>query len=653
MLESNNILLDLGKAPKSALTGPAEPSQDIAAEKPGPFSALLGDAAARIKAAKSGNQMPLSAQQKSASIQFQSPEQMSTRTLQGGTALIVGGAEPTDAGLLAFARAQGMDPEALGLVSQKGPDQPDSTVAEAALTDSSVLFKSASITGANVTGASVTREGGTALIVGGAEPTDAGLLAFARAQGMDPEALGLVSQKGPDQPDSTVAEVALTDSSVLFKSASITGANVTGASVTRVSNLETSLSDASDIGPRISGARVTDTDFRNTLGNGRGNGEDNTLRSNTEAPAVPSPELAAMAGLNGAATQNSALSTNPGLQKTGLQHNALNTQSHMEQHGPVNAQQNPSDIISGGVPKTDLNPIQAASFNLQQAPTKLAQGLQPSTDTVKKTLDIKAETTISSVKLDSSVASLDGASAATEANRLTIAPKLAKVFLTQHRDRQNLPPTKMDAINLVEAKALIASSQSVISSAPALSAGMTSSPLFAESATTNLPAASNLRPDLLAPMPAEDARQEMLRRQDDYMQLSRQLTDVLGKRLTAQIQRGSWQVEMELHPKSLGRVDVQLEMKNGELEARFIASNATTRDLINEGMPRLREAFQEHGTETAYKDSGAANQDAADGKSTASDNTADGSDNRLASESESDSGKNSQQSTADGLNILV
>jgi flagellar hook-length control protein FliK len=154
-------------------------------------------------------------------------------------------------------------------------------------------------------------------------------------------------------------------------------------------------------------------------------------------------------------------------------------------------------------------------------------------------------------------------------------------------------------------------------------------------------------------MPAEDARQEMLRRQDDYMQLSRQLTDVLGKRLTAQIQRGSWQVEMELHPKSLGRVDVQLEMKNGELEARFIASNATTRDLINEGMPRLREAFQEHGTETAYKDSGAANQGAADGKSTASDNTADGSDNRLASESESDSGKNSQQSTADGLNILV
>ena len=230
---------------------------------------------------------------------------------------------------------------------------------------------------------------------------------------------------------------------------------------------------------------------------------------------------------------------------------------------------------------------------------------------------------------------------------------MADAFLQQHRHRQNLAPTKMDAINLTEAKALTASASSTLSSAPVLSASVASAPMFAEATATSGAAASGLKSDLSAAAPAEDTRQEMLRRQDDYTQLSRQLTDALGKRLTAQIQRGSWHVEMELHPKSLGRVEVQLEMKNGELEARFIAANATTRDLINEGMPRLREAFQEHGTETAYKDLGTANQGADDGKPTASGNGAPGSDKRLDPDVEGVSGKNSQQLSADGLDVLV
>jgi flagellar hook-length control protein FliK len=166
-------------------------------------------------------------------------------------------------------------------------------------------------------------------------------------------------------------------------------------------------------------------------------------------------------------------------------------------------------------------------------------------------------------------------------------------------------------------------------------------------------ASSAAAANLSSEPPAEEARQEALRRQDDFSQLSRQLTDALGKRLTAQIQRGSWHVEMELHPKTLGRVEVQLEMKNGELEARFTAANATTRDLINEGMPRLREAFQEHGTETAYKDLGAANQGASDGKSTASDKADEALTPGQSSDIESDGSPTGRGLVADGLDILV
>jgi flagellar hook-length control protein FliK len=147
--------------------------------------------------------------------------------------------------------------------------------------------------------------------------------------------------------------------------------------------------------------------------------------------------------------------------------------------------------------------------------------------------------------------------------------------------------------------------------------------------------------------------QDALRRQDSYMQLSRHLADVLGKRLTAQIQRGSWHVEMDLHPKSLGRIEVQLEMKNGELEARFIAANATTRDLLNEGMPRLREALQEHGTETASMDLGSANQGASDGKSTASEERSEGSSDRLSAEVASDGLAVGERTSTDGLDVHV
>jgi len=336
------------------------------------------------------------------------------------------------------------------------------------------------------------------------------------------------------------------------------------------------------------------------------------------------------------------------VQNTLLAGKFLSPQQHLS-----SAQHSILASVGDDASMSELKPHEVANPNSQNLSGKLTQDSLSAADTVKKTLHIKTETTISSGRLEAGAASLDGASVATVASQLKIGPKMADAFLQQHRHRQNLAPTKMDAINLTEAKALTASASSALSSAPVLSASVGSAPLFAEATATSGAAASGLKSDLSAAAPAEDARQEMLRRQDDYTQLSRQLTDALGKRLTAQIQRGSWHVEMELHPKSLGRVEVQLEMKNGELEARFIAANATTRDLINEGMPRLREAFQEHGTETAYKDLGTANQGAHDGKPTASGDGARGSDKRLDPDVEGVSGKNSQQLSADGLDVLV
>ena len=125
---------------------------------------------------------------------------------------------------------------------------------------------------------------------------------------------------------------------------------------------------------------------------------------------------------------------------------------------------------------------------------------------------------------------------------------------------------------------------------------------------------------LTKPMPdslPEHAMQQAMRKHDEMLEMSRRLTEALGQRLAAQITRGAWRVEMDLHPKSLGRIEIQLEMKNGELEANFHSANSATRELLAESMPRLRTALEEHGMETAYIGLELANQGKSDGKSTA------------------------------------
>lgn len=88
-------------------------------------------------------------------------------------------------------------------------------------------------------------------------------------------------------------------------------------------------------------------------------------------------------------------------------------------------------------------------------------------------------------------------------------------------------------------------------------------------------------------------------RAEQYQKLSQRLGEALGQRLAAQIARGDWKVEMALRPHDLGNIDIELAMKNGGLEASFSASEARTRDLISEGLPRLKEILAELGMDVA------------------------------------------------------
>ena len=95
---------------------------------------------------------------------------------------------------------------------------------------------------------------------------------------------------------------------------------------------------------------------------------------------------------------------------------------------------------------------------------------------------------------------------------------------------------------------------------------------------------------------------DRVRRPAEFESMARKLTEILGQRLLAQVSKGAWKVEMELYPKSLGRVEVQLEMVNGRLEAHFHTNQALTRELLAEGIPRLKESLEQHGMESASID---------------------------------------------------
>jgi flagellar hook-length control protein FliK len=181
--------------------------------------------------------------------------------------------------------------------------------------------------------------------------------------------------------------------------------------------------------------------------------------------------------------------------------------------------------------------------------------------------------------------------------------------------RQQTAVVKMAPINLVSAGAEQASTMlGIASAAPSVAAFVAGQVAVDGSGVASQGSQAAVVPTS-GDTAQDDPAREMLRRQNEQDQLSQRLSQVLGQRLSAQIERGSWRVEMDLHPASMGRIEVQLEMKNGELEANFLSSNPATRELLNDSMPRLREMFEQFGMNSAYLGLGSSNQGQSDGNS--------------------------------------
>jgi len=588
MIDAKNLMLDLGRDPTARNDGLSITSPTKASDSLQSFSGVFKNTMAEVEVAKSGNSLPVSGSDlaDSGDPAARLPLPLLSRTLQGGTSLVVGGAEPTEASLLAFAQSQGIDLRALGIeILQKAPD-------DLAVRGQRFVAQSQGESEGHSLGQSLNQDMNQSL--------NQSLNQSQRYA--DPAAL---AQTSP-------AQTALAQPI----DHALTKAEMVAAVQESVANMQLSTVTVEAHRPLMIGQSL-DLNV----------GDKATPLAGPAilaGPAVTSgiaPEIAALAKAAPMAGANSAEQARVGIEL----------------------------VAPRSLPKDIRTSIEQGQLTAQQKSIAL-------NDIVRNILATKTNQDPTSIKVTPPTLVVEGAMrekvAEGTAAKLTFAPSVMDAFIKQFKDRQGLPAVKMAPINL--APNSVAPAPSSLLAAPTVISAENSfaqSPIAQNAAAPSV-AAAEMSLDQAMRANEDDLQQDLLRRQDAYTQLSQRLSEALGQRLSAQIARGSWTVEMELHPKTLGRVEVQLEMKNGQLEAHFNAANAATRELIAEGMPRLREILAEHGTETAYTDLGFANQGNSDGKSTGQDSEKHAT-GAMGAEIDGSSITKSQTITDDGLDVLV
>ncbi|MEO0028616.1 MAG: hypothetical protein RJB45_657, partial [Pseudomonadota bacterium] len=95
------------------------------------------------------------------------------------------------------------------------------------------------------------------------------------------------------------------------------------------------------------------------------------------------------------------------------------------------------------------------------------------------------------------------------------------------------------------------------------------------------------------------ANPEMTDRAAQIQDLADKLGKAMGERLQEQLEKGEWKLQLKLNPGHLGTIDVELDMNKSGLDAVFKSDNLLTRELISQGMPKLKDSLSQSGMTVA------------------------------------------------------
>jgi flagellar hook-length control protein FliK len=106
---------------------------------------------------------------------------------------------------------------------------------------------------------------------------------------------------------------------------------------------------------------------------------------------------------------------------------------------------------------------------------------------------------------------------------------------------------------------------------------------------TDLSNANGPAPDL----PDANARSE------NIQNLAEKMGQAVGQRILSEMEKGQWHLKLQLRPATLGHIEVEMRMRSGEFDAVFTAPNGITRELLQDGMSKLRETLSQMGMDVA------------------------------------------------------
>ena len=546
----------------------------------GSFSAVFQGQIGAIDVAEGGNGLP-----KGGDITLQS------RQLQGGTKIKVSGQEPSDEGLTQFALSQGMDPRALMMLRDAETSSLSMAVADSPTAAVGSIMDSAK---ASAIAAKITQ----AAFPGGRVPAAGIVGAAMEAHALIDSVNAAIPSHGERGTPGLQLQIEPSIDSQAKSVESIDASAVAAMLVPAHSVF--AATEAGRAAQKIESVMPVSAPL-------------NLAKGESRAPVIQ-PVMESIESVNPAVVSKPLTDDNAG-KSAAANLTALGFEKIAPQlfKGVIDGLPTSGEKLASGMGGDNTRVLDAVSATPNKiTPVQIQTGAGRSVDIaplsqLAEQVSVKPATTeqvVSATQTRLQERHLAGKVVLPKADEAVVKRLVAS--------RQQTAVVKMAPINLAPA---VAEQASILLGAAPTAAAFVAGQVAVDGSGV----ASQGTQTAVTPTPADttqdDPAREMLRRQNEQDQLSQRLSQVLGQRLSAQIERGSWRVEMDLHPASMGRIEVQLEMKNGELEANFLSSNAATRELLNDSMPRLREMFEQFGMNSAYLGLGSSNQGQSDGNS--------------------------------------
>lgn len=81
-------------------------------------------------------------------------------------------------------------------------------------------------------------------------------------------------------------------------------------------------------------------------------------------------------------------------------------------------------------------------------------------------------------------------------------------------------------------------------------------------------------------------------------------SQVMNSRVVWMAKEGIQQAELKMNPANLGPVEVKLHVQNDQASVTFLAQHSSTRDALEQALPKLRDSFAENGIQLTHAEVG-------------------------------------------------